>query len=169
MKHINKITLLFTVFIFTVNFNLFCQDDYKKTYDSEKVIDSLYNSRHKVVQAFLKSQTDSINLFEIIEKENFVLGFMHNEERDSLALVVGNIPEKIFLAGQFIYSYTLNENDEKCDIYNGSGMHLFQKEKMGAIFSVQMVPNSLEDFGIEHYVLWIIFEDNSNIHFRFKK
>ena len=48
-------------------------------------------------------------------------------------------------------------------------MHLFQKDTMGAMFSVQMVPNSLEDFGIEHYVLWIIFEDNSNIHFRFIK
>jgi len=168
MKQTNKIILLFTVLLFTINFNLFCQDDYKKTYDSEKVIDSLLNNRHEVIQAFLKSKNDSINLFEIIDKENFVLGFMHNEGQDSLALVVGNIPDKIFLAGQFIYSYTLNENNEKCDIYKGSGMHFFQKEKMGAIFSVQMIPNSLEDFGRKQYVLWIIFEDNSNIHFRFK-
>lgn len=163
----SKIKLLFILLLCAFSLNALSQNDLKKTFDSQKVIDGLLNKRLKVVQAIYKSQNDSINLFEIFEKENFVLGFMHSEERDSIALVVGNIPEKLFLAGEFIYSYTLNENDEKCDIYKGSGMHLFQKEEMGAIFSVQMVPNSLEDFGIEHYVLWIIFEDNSNIHLRF--
>jgi len=164
----SKIKLLFILLLCAFSLNALSQNDLKKTFDSQKVIDGLLNKRLKVVQAIYKSQNDSLNLFEKLDKENFVLSFLQKEGQDSLALITGNLPNKVFLAGEFIYSHTLNENNEKCDIYKGSGFQIFQKESMGAIFSVQMIPDSLEDFGIEHYVLWIIFEDNSNIHFRFQ-
>lgn len=167
MKTNGKIKLIFILILTAFTFNAFSQDDLKKTYESEKVIDSLFNKRLTVVQAIYMNKSDSLNLFEKLDKENFVLSFLQREGQDSLALVAGYIPEKVFVAGEFVYSHTLNDENESSDIYMGSGFNIFQNESMGAIFSVQPVHNSLKDFGTKHFVLWIVFEDNSNIHFRF--
>jgi len=162
MKNLLPKTIYLFIFLF-LSISLLGQQDVVKSIEQGQIIDNYKTKHFKVLSAYLINPNDTINLFETIDDETFVITFNKIENLDSTMIWIGNVPKKTFLVGKMIYDSTIKKDNLRADIYKGEAFSVFNKKAYLAEFTIELIPETIEKYGQQLYNYSVFSEDGSSL------